>query len=261
MYRKLTFNNAAENQHAVDIDINNVASGSDSSLMRFTVNGIEKYRVGLDGSLQPASGAPFSIGPAPTDPAWQAPGINAWNEFSTSSGHNFYDANATGYGPSLTLGYWRGTVNVPVIVQTDDQLAQFAVASNDGAGLNEGWSTPFTAQWLVVGTPAVGSIAVRSVFAWSGGASSKVVIAVNASNAGVVDITTGSLAVTAVGSYIKTGGQTVAQLPAAATAGIGARAFVTDALTTVILGLGTNIAAGGSNKVPVYSDGTNWKYG
>jgi hypothetical protein len=54
---------------------------------------------------------------------------------------------------------------------------------------------------------------------------------------------------------------TVATLPAAATAGVGARAFVTDALTTLALGIGTVVANGGSNKVPVYSDGTNWLYG
>ncbi len=53
----------------------------------------------------------------------------------------------------------------------------------------------------------------------------------------------------------------VANLPAAATAGAGATAFVTDASTTLILGLGGTVAGGGANKVPVYSDGTNWLYG
>lgn len=54
---------------------------------------------------------------------------------------------------------------------------------------------------------------------------------------------------------------TVANLPAAATAGVGATAFVTDASTTLILGLGGVVTGGGTNKVPVYSDGTNWVYG
>lgn len=53
----------------------------------------------------------------------------------------------------------------------------------------------------------------------------------------------------------------VANLPAAATAGTGATAFVTDGSTTVILGLGQAVTGGGSNKVPVYSDGTNWIIG
>lgn len=53
----------------------------------------------------------------------------------------------------------------------------------------------------------------------------------------------------------------VSGLPAAATAGAGALAFVTDASTTLVLGLGTAITGGGANKVPAYSDGTSWLYG
>ena len=51
---------------------------------------------------------------------------------------------------------------------------------------------------------------------------------------------------------------TVATLPSAATAGTGARQFVTDASATTF---GSTVAGGGSNRVPVYSDGTNWKIG
>jgi hypothetical protein len=51
---------------------------------------------------------------------------------------------------------------------------------------------------------------------------------------------------------------TVSGLPSAATAGTGARAFVTDATATTFA---STVAGGGSNKVPVYSDGTNWKIG
>ena len=60
---------------------------------------------------------------------------------------------------------------------------------------------------------------------------------------------------------VKTKALTVATLPSAATAGAGARAFVTDANTTFILGVGTTVVGGGSNSVPVYSDGTNWLIG
>jgi hypothetical protein len=51
---------------------------------------------------------------------------------------------------------------------------------------------------------------------------------------------------------------TVASLLAAATAGAGAKAFVTDATVTTFA---SNVAGGGANTVPVYSDGTNWKIG
>ena len=50
----------------------------------------------------------------------------------------------------------------------------------------------------------------------------------------------------------------IASLVAAATAGNGATAYVTDALTPTF---GATVAAGGAVSIPVYSDGTNWKVG
>jgi len=47
-------------------------------------------------------------------------------------------------------------------------------------------------------------------------------------------------------------------LPDATLAGVGARAFVTDSSVSTF---GTTVAGGGAIKVPVYSDGTNWKVG
>jgi hypothetical protein len=51
---------------------------------------------------------------------------------------------------------------------------------------------------------------------------------------------------------------TVATLPSAATSGVGARSFVTNALAPTF---GATVAGGGAVAVPVYSDGTNWKVG
>jgi len=51
---------------------------------------------------------------------------------------------------------------------------------------------------------------------------------------------------------------TVATLPSAATSGVGARAFVTDALVPTF---GATVVAGGAVAVPVYSNGTVWKVG
>jgi len=51
---------------------------------------------------------------------------------------------------------------------------------------------------------------------------------------------------------------TVATLPSAVTSGVGARSFVTDALGPAF---GATVVGAGTVKVPVYSDGTNWKVG
>ena len=88
--------------------------------------------------------------------------------------------------------------------------------------------------------------------------------------AGVVEVNSGSvgtfrdlkvrnlLAGGGNGSYVQTPSMTVANLASAATAGAGARAFVTDATATTFM---STVAGGGSNKVPVVSDGTNWLIG
>lgn len=78
--------------------------------------------------------------------------------------------------------------------------------------------------------------------------------------AGVIAVNNGT-AGTYAGSALSTGSQTVAQLPPAATAGKGARAFVTDATATMAAGIGTVVTGGGSNNVPVYCDATNWLIG
>jgi hypothetical protein len=50
----------------------------------------------------------------------------------------------------------------------------------------------------------------------------------------------------------------VANLPSAAESGSGARLFVSDATGPTF---GATVVGGGAVKVPVYSDGTNWKVG
>lgn len=69
---------------------------------------------------------------------------------------------------------------------------------------------------------------------------------------------TGLTLVVAAKSVPRVPSFTVANLPAAGTAGAGARAFVTDATATTFA---TVVAGGGSNGVPVYSDGTYWRIG
>jgi len=59
-------------------------------------------------------------------------------------------------------------------------------------------------------------------------------------------------------SHIKVPAVAVASLPAAATAGVGARAFVNDASTPVF---GSAVSGGGAVAVPVYSTGSAWNVG
>jgi hypothetical protein len=61
-----------------------------------------------------------------------------------------------------------------------------------------------------------------------------------------------------MGSWIRMATTTVASLPAAATAGAGARMFVTDAASPTF---GSAVAGGGAVTVPVYSTGSAWNVG
>lgn len=134
--------------------------------------------------------------------------------------------------------------------------------SGDGGGLGVGFAGNFYAvvrnnssSVPGVGIPANGfyTFSSNNNDAYTAGDTQMARVA-----AGIVKIqpATGS-----VGGAIATATCTVANLPAAATAGVGARAFVTDANATVIAGLGLTVVGGGANKVPVYSDGAAWKIG
>ena len=59
-------------------------------------------------------------------------------------------------------------------------------------------------------------------------------------------------------SNIKLNVYTVSTLPSAVTSGAGTLAFVSDASGPTF---GSAVVGGGAVKVPVYSDGTNWKVG
>lgn len=61
-----------------------------------------------------------------------------------------------------------------------------------------------------------------------------------------------------VSSYIATTATTVANLPSAATARPGARAFVTDATATTFHSV---VTGGGANQVPVFVDNNQWRIG
>ena len=73
-----------------------------------------------------------------------------------------------------------------------------------------------------------------------------------ASGTGAQTLTTG---LTIINGTAKLTSYTVATLPSASTCGAGAEAFVTDATSTTAY---STVAGGGSNKVVVVSDGTNW---
>ena len=76
--------------------------------------------------------------------------------------------------------------------------------------------------------------------------------------AGNANLTFNKSTATLTTVIVKTTPVTVSNLPSASTTGAGSRAFVTDANTTTFLAI---VGSGGSNSVPVVSNGTNWIVG
>lgn len=85
-------------------------------------------------------------------------------------------------------------------------------------------------------------------------------VSLGMTTAGVATLTPEGAGTGASGNTLMpvTGSVTVANLPAASSALTGARLFVSDATATTFL---STVAGGGSNKVPVVCDGTNWLIG
>ena len=120
-----------------------------------------------------------------------------------------------------------------------------AQGARAGTDTNVGGANTTVRASIGTGTGAISTLALQSPVAV-------------ASGTGAQTSTTGLLI--RAGAAVLTS-YTVAALPAAATAGAGATAFVTDASTTLTLGIGTAVVGGGANKLPVHSDGTSWIIG
>ena len=89
----------------------------------------------------------------------------------------------------------------------------------------------------------------------AGGVSNEITLG----NSSITSMRVPGLTLTFGPKYFNNGTLTVGTLPAAATAGAGARAVVTDANATTFHSI---VAAGApNNTVPVFSDGTNWRIG
>lgn len=160
---------------------------------------------------------------------------------------------------SLTLAATTSTTGGAVLTSPSSANLQLGAAnaaspinqtlsvqgSRAGTDSNVGGGALTIQSGIGTGIGTVSTLSLKSPVAVASGTGAQTLVTGLAINVGTAVLT----------SYI------VANLPAAATAGAGATAFVTDASTTLVLGLGGPVTGGGANKVPVFSDGTNWNYG
>jgi len=147
----------------------------------------------------------------------------------------------------ITLGSTTGTGNITVGQSTRNQTVQIASAA----------TTSGNTKTINIGTGgAAGSTTNVNI----GSTLSNTFVTINANTVTYTGAVSGITTLT-TSSYAKTNATVVASLVAAATAGAGARSFVTDSTVAASGNFGAIVAGTGANPVPVYSDGTNWRIG
>lgn len=222
------------NQIATNVAVGNTALDSNTTGTNNTAVGYDAMTATTDGIQNSAFGA-------------GALDANTGGDYNTALGYNAL-TTATTANYNTGIGYralnaaLSGSGNTGV---GSDALLLVTGSNNTAIGYQAGNAATTGSNNTVIGYDAdVSSATVSNE--------------ITLGNSSVTSMRVPGLTLTFSAKYFNHGTLTVATLPAAATAGAGARAFVTDANATTFASI---VAAGGANGVPVYSDGTNWRIG
>jgi hypothetical protein len=222
------------NQIATNVAVGNTALDSNTTGANNTAVGYDAMTATTDGIQNSAFGA-------------GALDANTGGDYNTALGYN---ALTTATTANYNTGVGYRALNAVATGSNNTALGSDALllatgGNNTAVGYQAGNSITTGSNNTVIGHDADAS-------------SATVNNEVTIGNSSVTSFRVPGLSLTFSVKYFNQGTFTVATLPTAATAGAGARAFVTDANATTFASI---VAAGGANGVPVYSDGTNWRIG
>lgn len=173
------------------------------------------------------------------------------------TGTSLLSGNVTTSGTALSFTGGGATIG-----NNASSAGNLSLQGHDAVTLQAA-SSAVALRWeQISGSSGLLDIGSTSVVGWASTAAPAGVVDTDLSRiaAGVVGVGTGAQGSTAGilrASAVLGVTLTVATLPTASS-NQGAIAFVSDATLTAITGLGLAVTGGGANKVPVYSDGTNW---
>lgn len=222
------------NQIASNVAVGNTALDSNTTGANNTATGYDALTTNTDGIQNTAFGA-------------SALDANTSGDYNTAVGYNAL-TTATSADYNTAVGYRALNATLTGAGNTglgSDALLLTTGSNNTAIGYQAGNALTTGSNNTVIGYDADVSSATVSNEMTLG-------------NSSVTSFRIPGLTLTFSVKYFNHGTLTVATLPTAATAGNGARAFVTDANATTFASV---VAAGGANHVPVYSDGTNWRIG
>lgn len=249
---------------SIKMAVTDTASAVGSLLMDLQVGGASKYNVSKTGATTQVDKALVNLSGG-TPPA-QLSGSQTLQTVGAVGSTQRVNFDSFAGLTSMFMRRTNGTVTVPTALANNDFIGTFTftgfgttIYAGGGATISctasEAWTDTANGAALTFRTTANTTIAQTD--RWTISNAGHFLGA--ADNTYDIGASGGSRPRNAfIAGFIKGGVTTVAALPAAATAGAGARLIVTDALTPVF---GSNVAAGGAVTVPVYSDNANWKVG
>jgi hypothetical protein len=225
------WNNAATVFTGLKLNITNTASAAGSLLMDLQVGGLSQFSVGASGTVTfHGSGGSWLLTTNGSNCAVFNTPIYALSYQLPSTGNLCFASTAL---PPTLLDLIIGRDAAGILALQNGTNAHSLRAYNT-------WSS-------------AGANYERGVFDWAT-ASNVLTIGTQAGGTGVARY----VRLTSATKAIQYDTTVVASLPSAATAGAGARAFVTDALTPV---WGAAVTGGGAVGVPVNSNGSTWNVG
>lgn len=222
------------NSLATNVEVGNTALDSNTTGTNNTAVGYDALTANTDGIQNTAVGS-------------GALDANTSGDYNTAVGYSAL-TTATTANYNTAVGY--RALNTALTADNNTAVGGDALLLATGAGNTAvGYQAGST---LTTGT--------NNILIGNGAAPASVTTSnsITLGNSSVTTFRVPGLTLTFSVKYFNHGTLTVATLPTAATAGAGARAFVTDANATTFASI---VAAGGANGVPVYSDGTNWRIG
>lgn len=249
-----TWNVADGSFGALTINIDDVASQADARLMTFVVNSVERFAVDKTGYVL---GRGLGVVSHTVTANRRLIDLNqTWN----NAAETFHairltvvdQASQYGMGTLIDLSSedGSGNSNAAFAIRSDGTLRHFF---RSGSTYPETEPVIFNLQWQDA-TQDFNGIVLNIIDDASSAASNALLIR----DAWSEKFSVRKDGAVTLAKTLTTGLYAVAGLPLPGAAGAGARAMVSDASVTTF---GSVVTGGGSNFVPVYSDGTDWRVG